>query len=361
MVNNDRFLKKLISIIIPSYNASDFIDNVLNSVLNQSYLYWECIIINDGSTDGTEEKVNLWIKKDIRFKLVTIRNKGVSSARNEGLKHVRGEYIFFLDSDDLLDKECLNDLIKLTNSDIDIVIGKNASTYGQTKKINKKLRHNKLVNRELSDLDFLELSLREPFDIVVWNKLYSSKFIFSKNLNFIDKILHEDEMWFFETMYYAKNIIFNSKVTYYYNIANYHSITKNYTLKNLKSCIFIINNIYLNYYLKENNAKKKSIIGAYILNLQITTISAFFRFMRFHKCFGFREEGLMMIKKHLKQLNAIEYNQINIKKAKQFEILKLYAIDNPEISYRLIRNLNKNNILKYLENLFLKYKLNLRL
>lgn len=101
------FMKKimnnnLISIIIPCYNQGRFLNETILSVYNQTYSNWECIIINDGSTDDSEEIVNRWVVKDNRFKYFYKENAGVSSARNLGLEKVNGNYIQFLDSDDII-------------------------------------------------------------------------------------------------------------------------------------------------------------------------------------------------------------------------------------------------------------------
>ena len=72
----------LISVIIPAYNAEQFLDETLESVLSQTYENWECIIVNDGSTDNTEEIAKKWCEKDSRFRLTNKENGGLSSARN---------------------------------------------------------------------------------------------------------------------------------------------------------------------------------------------------------------------------------------------------------------------------------------
>src|SRR5690554_3213021 len=91
----------LISIIVTCYNQASYIDETLNSVLNQTYQNWECIIVNDGSTDTTEEVVSKWLKKDNRFQYIASTNKGVSNARNVGIEKAMGTYILPLDGDDV--------------------------------------------------------------------------------------------------------------------------------------------------------------------------------------------------------------------------------------------------------------------
>jgi glycosyltransferase involved in cell wall biosynthesis len=109
---------RLISIIIPCYNQAQYLDETLQSVLNQTYSDWECLIINDGSPDNTEEKAKIWEDKDSRFRYFCKDNGGVSSARNYGLAKAKGQFIQFLDSDDLLDKRKLElSLNRLDTSD----------------------------------------------------------------------------------------------------------------------------------------------------------------------------------------------------------------------------------------------------
>ncbi len=94
--------KKTISVIIPSYNQSHFLADAINSVIAQTYTHWECIIINDGSTDATDEVARKFKQKDRRIIYHKQQNMGLSGARNTGLKIAKGEYIQFLDCDDLI-------------------------------------------------------------------------------------------------------------------------------------------------------------------------------------------------------------------------------------------------------------------
>ncbi len=100
-------MKVLVSIIVPSYNQAQYLDDALYSVFDQTYQNWECIIVNDGSTDNTEQIARKWAEKDSRFRYFHKKNGGVSSARNLALDNANGDYIQFLDSDDFLDKNKL--------------------------------------------------------------------------------------------------------------------------------------------------------------------------------------------------------------------------------------------------------------
>ncbi len=89
-----------VSIIIPCYNQAAYLDDCLQSVFNQSYTNWECIIVNDGSIDNTEEVALKWVKKDSRFNYLAKENGGLSSARNSGISIANGKLILPLDADD---------------------------------------------------------------------------------------------------------------------------------------------------------------------------------------------------------------------------------------------------------------------
>jgi len=92
---------ELISIITPMYNGAKYIKETLNSVLAQTYKTWEMIVVNDGSVDEGPDIVSEYILKDKRIHLITQKNAGSSSARNNGLRHAAGRYICFLDADDI--------------------------------------------------------------------------------------------------------------------------------------------------------------------------------------------------------------------------------------------------------------------
>lgn len=100
-------MNSLISIIIPAFNQAEYIDECIDCVVRQSYSNWECIIINDGSTDNTKEKVKFWTEKDSRIKYIEKKNSGVCNTKNVGLTQANGEWILPLDADDLISDDYL--------------------------------------------------------------------------------------------------------------------------------------------------------------------------------------------------------------------------------------------------------------
>ena len=112
----------LVSIIIPCYNQAGFVEETLLSVFNQEYSDWECLLIDDGSTDNTAEILKEWTKKDNRFSYYKKENSGVSAARNFGLGKAKGDFIQFLDADDLVAADKLsNSVDAIQKHTVDIV------------------------------------------------------------------------------------------------------------------------------------------------------------------------------------------------------------------------------------------------
>ena len=126
----------LVSIIVPCYKQAHFLEEALQSILKQTYINWECIVVNDGSPDHTEEITTKLLKLDDRFKYFYQHNKGLSSARNTGIKNSEGEYILPLDADDILDPYYLEKLVPVLQNNITLGIVSCYSNFFYQKKDN---------------------------------------------------------------------------------------------------------------------------------------------------------------------------------------------------------------------------------
>ena len=129
-------MQPAISIIVPCYNQAGFLAETLNSVLAQTAADWECIIVNDGSTDDTEAIAKEWVAKHERFKYIYRQNGGLSAARNTGIEAAKGEYILPLDSDDLIGREYIAKALKAfaTHKNIKLVYCL-ANKFGEENKL----------------------------------------------------------------------------------------------------------------------------------------------------------------------------------------------------------------------------------
>ena len=111
-----------ISIIIPSYNRSGIICKTLDSILAQTFQDWECLVVDDHSTDNTWEVIDAYTARDARFKyILNERKNGAQGARNTGLYKCQTEWVFFFDSDNQLHPDCLHELFSGISEDVDVV------------------------------------------------------------------------------------------------------------------------------------------------------------------------------------------------------------------------------------------------
>lgn len=186
-----------ISVIIPAFNAELYIEECIQSVLDNEYPDVEIIIINDGSTDRTGDIINSF-KEPFIHKIHT-ENKGQSAARNTGVDKATGDYILFLDSDDKLNKRALsrlNDIIYERRSDI--VFFESETIFEDnslSERFNPKYERNtELTFNKLSGVDFFKLAIQRN-NYIVNPCLYISRKEATQNTLFKDGILHEDNLF----------------------------------------------------------------------------------------------------------------------------------------------------------------------
>ncbi len=112
---------EMISVIVPVYNVESYLERCIDSIINQTYQNLEIILVDDGSTDKSGEICDIYAQRDIRVKSIHKKNGGAATARNKGLKIAKGAYIGFVDSDDYIDPDMYESLLKYLDKEIDIV------------------------------------------------------------------------------------------------------------------------------------------------------------------------------------------------------------------------------------------------
>lgn len=147
----------MISVIIPVYNVECYLDECIQSVVDQTYSDWECIIVDDGSTDESGDICDEWVKKDKRIRVVHQENRGVSPARNRGIEETRGESLVFVDSDDSIGVEHLWQLVNAEDADLVVSGIRQISKDGQTDEMKPKTNKNFVLNKD-SLIDFVDLN-----------------------------------------------------------------------------------------------------------------------------------------------------------------------------------------------------------
>jgi len=205
-------MKKLISVVIPMYNAQNTIERCLNSILNQAYKNVEVIIVNDGSDDESQTIVEGIIKKDNRVKLFNENNHGVSHARNVGLTKVNGDYVQFVDADDDLDMDYFNKMTKLIEeNDCDVAVCNNIHPFFFTHFTDR------VYNLKDHD-DFLSYYQHTFAPTLPWNKLYKREIV--EGLHFSEDIAFaEDEVFACATLGRINKIVSTKEVLYHYFFA----------------------------------------------------------------------------------------------------------------------------------------------
>lgn len=229
----------LVSIIIPVYKVELYIERCLLSVINQVYSDIEIILVDDCTPDSSMQIIseivsNISFKGDIRYVKHT-KNRGLSAARNSGIEIAKGEYIYFLDSDDEITPDCIQLLVEQCQvNKVDFVIG-NYSVIGSDKEYPPlKLEDKSLVMND----DVLSSYLRGDWYQMAVNKLVNRFFLLKKNLYFVEGAIHEDELWSFMLSVESKSFSVVNKSTYNYYIRE-GSITTGPQIKNIISSIEI--------------------------------------------------------------------------------------------------------------------------
>jgi glycosyltransferase involved in cell wall biosynthesis len=234
-----------ISIIIPVYNVEKYLSRCLNSVLKQTFNDWEAICINDESPDNCCKILDQFAKKDSRFKIITQKNQGVSISRNNGLKEAKGDYIYFLDSDDAMHPQLLDityNLAKQKNADwVCFGFEKSNGIEYEPKKISEDKIKYKITNNPL----YINKGRKNKISVNVWSKLYRKELI--KDLNFIPNIHFQDYPYTYAIMAKKPKTILINKSLVYYTI-NYNSISnQKINPKQIKDYHLGINYIYETY------------------------------------------------------------------------------------------------------------------
>lgn len=215
--------KELISIIIPVYNAVEYLDRCLKSIRNQTYKIFECICVDDGSVDDSKIILSNFVELDSRFKYIYQENAGPSAARNNGIDTSKGEYITFVDADDYIDDDYLQNLLHaIIGSNADICCcGYNCILPNDQYKWNDFESSNN-ISRDL----FLKQLLTGTGGIT-WGKLYKSELIKENCITFPNNIsICEDQIFAVDCWKYAHNYSAINYYGYNYNCCNESSLTK---------------------------------------------------------------------------------------------------------------------------------------
>ena len=234
-----------ISIIIPIYNVAPYIIECLESVYNQSYPNIEVILVNDCSTDESMQIVDDYLISK-QFKEIKIihhpHNKGLSEARNTGINHAIGDFIFFIDSDDYITSNCIESFVSLALKyrTTNVIFGSATPLPTTWDKIC--ISSNKDFIPEYTDnVSWIRKSFSKIgfIPVTAWNKLIRKEHIVKNNLYFKEGIVYEDQLWNFMLGNSIQSIAFNKKSTYTYRYVPYSIVNSDYSNKKKDSEVII--------------------------------------------------------------------------------------------------------------------------
>ncbi len=221
---------KVISVIIPVYNVEKYLDRCVQSVVDQSYSNLEIILVDDGSTDNCPIICDEWTNRDNRIRVIHKKNGGLSDARNAGMAAASGEYISFIDSDDWIEPEMMERLLRAIvqdESDIAACTVKMVWEDGSPGKL-LTAQENCVLNREEAQRALLrETLLKQP----VWYKLYKTDLV--KEIPFAVGKYHEDVFWSYQAIGAAKRVSVIDYPGYNYFQRSDSIMGEGYSLKRL--------------------------------------------------------------------------------------------------------------------------------
>ena len=232
-----------ITIIIPVYNVQEHISRCITSIKNQTYVQFECILVDDGSKDDSKQIIQDTIKSDIRFKYIYQKNGGPSSARNRGIEEASGEFLVFVDADDYVEKNYLKKLYESIKGKNDLVCCgyKDISKYGTT-------FINDFLTDNFSQNTLIECVLKGTGG-VLWGKIFKTNIIKENTIEFDEKLfMSEDMVFILEYLKFVKNWDVIDEALYCYNRLNEMGISRN------------INYAYIRNYINLNEQLKNKLL-----------------------------------------------------------------------------------------------------
>lgn len=299
-----------VSLIIPIYNVEDYLLKCLESVRNQRYPFFKAILVNDGATDSSAAIAEKFIEDDDRFKLIHQENKGLSGARNTGLKEAKGDYVFYLDSDDILVDTALELLVNAAvKYQADVVQGNFYYDYPEYLLLNQQQQKEiEVYNKKEAMSALLEHKTVLNF---AWGKLIKTDL--AKKHEFPEGKFYEDTFWKYKVIHdVEKYVALKQPVLYYLQRGS--AISGAFSMRNLDQLEGEIQRLE---FVKKNYSKE------------------------------FEEQALKLInhkvQHHYALLAGLEYEEQVIYKERLQEIEKLLELKEkfPNTTYGFLKNMNK--------------------
>ena len=301
-------MKYLISIIVPVYNNDKYLHNCINSIINQTYRNIEIILIDDGSTDTSLQVCNFYSNKDKRIKVIHKENGGLSEARNYGIKHAKGDYIFFIDSDDIIQNNTIEIMYSVLENKNDCI------SICNFERFNSKYSYstNKIIKKYTS-LSYFEEILKINCFTYACGVLIPKSFL---NTNFFIKGRYFEDM---SSMY---KIFSKSKYIYKFDGEFYKYRT------NLNSIVHTMNNKKIEDYIKSTNEMLEFIDSHYNINIKLQNV---FKCEVLRTCYILTKDD-KYLNKAKKLVNNVSYKDLSLK-----NIIKIFFLNSKILTKILVK------------------------
>jgi glycosyltransferase len=247
-----------VSIIIPIYNVGEYFHHCIDSIITQSYRNIEIIIVNDGSTDGSEKQAEVYARKDQRIKVIHQPNAGVSVARNTGIKNSIGDYICFSDADDILQPDYIEYLLKLCiANNVDISVCAEVFTPFMSSQLDDDVR---IISGE----DAAAEILYGRITVGCYSKMFKRSFLIENAIQFLPGV-KIGEGFNFNVLAFcsATNVAISQHKVYTYRLDNTNSAMSKFCIKKCQEAVESINLIRENLLIKSDNLLKAVYFAKY--------------------------------------------------------------------------------------------------
>lgn len=327
-----------LSIIIPVYNVEKYIDECISSAVNQTLKEIEVIIIDDGSTDNSIKIIKDYEAKYSNIIVVSNINEGVSVSRNIGLDRARGEYIFFLDSDDYIDLELGKDLYKLAKSqNLDMIHFDANVIYEEEFEVkNNPYDRSKIIKSTIySGEEFYQVAKKSNgYRAQVCTYMYKNEFLKKNKLSFHQGILHEDELFTTKAIILANRILYIPKKYFFRRMRKGSIMTSRKSIRNILGYYTVAEQLY-NIFI--NNSTELSITTKKIL---LRTIAGHYGYCnRLFLKLPYKDLESYKIIKEINESVKVKldvYNRKHLKLILIINIIQIYIFFNCEYKRRYI-------------------------
>lgn len=264
-------MNPLVSIIVPVYNVSEYIERCIHSIISQTYSNIECIIVDDVTPDDSIEKCEKIISTyngTIAFRIIRRdENGGLSAARNTGTLAARGDYLFYIDSDDDISSNCIEKMVSFVSDDesIEMVQGNYLKISDNEKELGKS-EDARILNNDGARDFFLNKRIINEF---VWNKLLKRSFIIENNLFNKKGLINQDLLWMYHVLKYLKHAVLLNEATYFYRIRPGSIVTSSSKKRQGNSYSIIYNEILDSL----TPGKEKEELYGYLYNFSYAIVS----------------------------------------------------------------------------------------